>query len=77
MRSLSEYAAWFTIAVDLLPHHGMRLDVGRQSSIKETTMSQMKIVDRNRIEFMVSLRWPLLFLKVFCFSTPKPVSGCL
>ena len=26
---------------------------------KETTMSQMKTVDRNRIEFLVSLRWTL------------------
>ena len=59
MRLLSEYAAWFTIAGDLLPHQGMRLDVGRQSSIKETTMSQMKIVDRNRIEFLIALGWPL------------------
>ena len=59
MRLLSEYAAWFTISGDLLPHQGMRLDVGKQSSIKETTMSQMKIVDRNRIEFLVALGWPL------------------
>ena len=59
MRLLSEFAAWFTIHGDLLPHQGMCLDDRRYSSIKETTMSQMKIADRNRIEFLIALGWPL------------------
>ena len=37
----------------------MCLDDRRYSSIKETTMSQMKIADRNRIEFLIALGWPL------------------
>ena len=59
MRLLSEFAAWFTIHGDLLPHQGMCLDDRRYSSLKETTMSQMKIADRNRIEFLIALGWPL------------------
>ena len=37
----------------------MCLDDRRYSSIKETAMSQMKIADRNRIEFLIALGWPL------------------
>ena len=59
MRLLSEYATWFTISSDLLPYQGMCLDDRRYSSIKGTTMSQMKIADRNRIEFLIALGWPL------------------